>query len=105
MCWGGFFFFFFPVAVVDAAISFIHIGDVVAPVCPYNELAVILYACCKPSNIEYVNGSGASLISFLYFFRADNKSIKISGIIPLVPFLFSANLHVTTVPLFFLYQT
>ena len=44
-----------PVAVVAAAISFQYIALVLAPICPYKEFAVTLYANCKQSRIPFSN--------------------------------------------------
>jgi hypothetical protein len=75
---------FLPLAVVDAAIYFKYIGLTYAPIYPYNEFAVILYANCIPSYIIFINSFFSFYTFYLYSFLAFFKSNNIDGIIPYI---------------------
>ena len=66
-----------PVAVVDAAISLKYILLTAAPIYPYSEFAVILYANYIPSKTALINAFYSYSTFFLYNYLAYNKSIKV----------------------------
>ena len=71
-----------PVEVVQAAISRLHTGDVPAPNCPYNELAVTFNANCFASYILALKGFSSASINFLTALRSFNSLSRINGITP-----------------------
>lgn len=78
---------YLPVAVVDAANCFMHIGDTSLPNCPYNEFATFLYAICKPYKTDQLYLSYICFCIFLVFFLYSNKYYNIFGNIPYCVYL------------------